>query len=70
MSIVPIGTNFTGEFYGETTCYKRVAFDHLNQVSEEWQVLHNWYYWNKDKWEPVGVGFSARRCEPYYGNGI
>lgn len=57
------GATHKGDFYGDTTYYKCASYQHLNQVSEEWQTLYKWYFWCTDKWIPVGSGFSSRRLE-------
>jgi hypothetical protein len=62
---IPAGTTHIGEFYGKINYYKRSLYDHLNQVSEEWQKREKWYYWDdtKNMWEWVGIGFSPRRLK-------
>lgn len=50
---------------GEPTYYKRSERQHLNQVSEEWQALIDWYYWDFQlmTWVNVGPGFCNRRLK-------
>jgi len=58
----PQGATHVSEFYGEAHYYKQVERQHLNQVSEEWSTLTDWFSWNTkaQKWEGVGEGFSPR----------
>ena len=62
---IPAGTTHVGEFCGKIDYYKRSPYDHLNQVSEEWEIREKWYYWDEknNKWEWVGIGFSPRRLK-------
>ena len=60
-ALTPLGATHVGEFYGTITYYKKSEYDHLNQVSEEWEARHKWYYWENEKWIWVGIGFSDRR---------
>ncbi len=62
----PPGTTHLSEFYGDAHYYKKVGRQHLNQVSEEWQTLTDWFVWNikVQQWEGVGKGFSPRRLMP------
>ena len=48
-----------GEFYEQITYYKLFITKHLNQVSEEWQGLISYEFWNNG-WQPVGPGFCPR----------
>lgn len=52
-------------FYGNPTYYRRTEFQHLNQVSEEWQTRVKWSYWdwNRREWLPAGPGFSSHRLK-------
>lgn len=59
------GSTHYADTYGERTYYRRRAVPHLNQVSEEWQNLVRWEYWEGDEWVDVGSGFSTRRLKAY-----
>lgn len=59
----PKGATHTADFYGQTHYYQRVDYQHLNQVSEEWQTLTKWNVWDQGSWVGVGKGFSARRLQ-------
>lgn len=52
-------------FYGSPQYYKKTTRQHLNQVSEEWQTMADWFLWNYGtmRWETVGSGFSSRRLK-------
>lgn len=60
----PAGTTHYASFYGDTIYYQRRTRKHLNQVSEEWQTLVSWFYWDAKQWVDVGAGFSSRRLQP------
>lgn len=64
--IQPPGATHVHWFYGSPHYYKRTTRQHLNQVSEEWQTLTVWLYWdyNTRSWEPAGSGFSSRKLKP------
>ena len=49
--MIPSGATHFHVFYGRTGFYKRVEYQHLNQVSEAWQTLVNWYWWDEGKWK-------------------
>ena len=51
--------------YGSPSYYKRVEKKHLNQVSEEWQILTHWLAWNYQtrQWAGVEAGFCSRRLK-------
>lgn len=63
--MIPLGATHTSECYGDTSYYKKSLRRHLNQVSEKWQMLTQWFYWDAAKggWCDVGPGFSTRRLE-------
>ncbi len=63
--MAPSGTTHTQDFYGATHFFRRNERQHLNQVSEEWQTLTSWDFWNGSKWISVGGGFSNRLLVPY-----
>lgn len=50
-------------FYSTATYYKRVEYQHLNQVSEEWQTRVKWWYWDINQWVDVGPGFSSHNLK-------
>ena len=60
---IPTGATHLGDFYGQRRYYQRVDFNHLNQVSEEWETLTRWNVWECEKWADVGAGFSPRRLQ-------
>jgi hypothetical protein len=60
----PEGTTHTMPFYGSTHFFKRTEYDHLNQVSEQWETLVSWSFWNGRKWVDSGPEFSDRRLTP------
>lgn len=59
----PKGTTHISTFYGRNQYFKRETYPHLNQVSEEWQTLVRWKWWDADEWRPVGDGFSDRNLK-------
>ena len=61
---IPEGTTHTSEFYGTITYYRRSTYPHLNHVSEEWETMTRYDYWENGRWVDVGAGFSARRLQP------
>ena len=61
----PPRATHVGYFCGDPTYYRKTNHFHLNQVSEEWQTLVTWDYWDYTlcRWEPVGAGFSSRHLK-------
>ncbi len=64
---VPPGATHEQKFYGDDKYYQRVEYGHLNQVSEEWQMLTRWNVWDNGKWVDVGAWFSNRNLRPIKG---
>lgn len=64
--VTPYGATHVTWSYGAPLYYKSVERQHLNQVSEEWQTLTDWFFWDPKlrQWESVGTGFSSRRLKP------
>ena len=63
--MAPSGTTHTQDFYGATHFFKRSELQRMNQVSEQWQTLVGWFFWNGRKWVDAGAGFSSRLLVPY-----
>ena len=63
--IVPFGATHVVWSYGAPCYYQRQERRHLNQVSESWQTLVSWRYWDfqTHRWEDVGEGFCSRRLK-------
>lgn len=70
--IIPIGATHVAWCYGAPCYYERQERQHLNQVSESWQTLVSWRYWDFQtrRWEAVGKGFCDRRLKPLKSRGI
>lgn len=49
--MIPDGATHYHEFYHGTYYFKLINVDHLNQVSEEWQIIANWYFWTGKNWQ-------------------
>ena len=47
---------------GGPTYYQRTSYQHMNQVSGEWQTLAKWLYWDTkcQRWIDAGPGLSTR----------
>lgn len=59
----PPGATHWAPAYGYVQYYRRSLKDHLNQVSESWQKLTCWDYWDQGIWKPVEPGFCSRHCK-------
>jgi hypothetical protein len=57
---IPSGATHYQDCYGRREFFRLVAYQHLNQVSEEWQTLGKWYFWTNSQWFPEHHGFSTR----------
>lgn len=56
---IPEGSTHYHVCWDQTNFYRLVKWDHLNQVSEEWQVRSRWDFWDGKKWVPeTGVNSS------------
>lgn len=63
--ITPHGATHVKWSYGDPHYYKLVEDPHLNQVSEEWQTLIRWFWWDfqTQRWEDFGKGFCSRNLK-------
>ena len=62
--IPPGATHFSTGYEGDPpTYYRHREMPHLNQVSEEWEIIDLWDYWDLGKWVDVGPGFCNRRLK-------
>lgn len=63
--VTPYGATHVKWSYGSPHYYKRVERQHLNQVSEEWQTLTQWFWWDFKtlRWADVGEGFCSRNIK-------
>jgi len=59
--VKPPGATHWSETYHITSYFRKSSYQHLNQVSESWQPLSQWHYWDLDQWVKVEAGFSSRR---------
>lgn len=59
MYTVPTGATHAHEFYGVTHYFKRIESQHLNTVSEEWQTIVRWDFWNGYRWVDGGAGIRT-----------
>lgn len=50
MNSPPTDATHVHHFYGHSVFYKRVEEQYLNQVTEEWQTVVRWFWWNGKEW--------------------
>jgi len=60
----PYGATHFSDFYGRNQFFKRIEYQHLNQVTDELETLVRWVWWDADEWR--GVGFSDRNLKKIY----
>ena len=60
---IPKGATHYANTYGHLTFYVKVRYPYLNKVSEEYEVITQWMYWDngRDRWATVEPGFSPHR---------
>lgn len=64
MNTVPLGATHKADFYGVTHYYRRVQYERMNHVSEEFITVVKWYWLDNEEWkDQSGTGFCPRRCE-------
>ena len=63
-------TFWAADFYDTPIYYKKVVRKHLNQVSEEWQDISDWFQLWRGEWIRVGPGFRNSGLYPIQENKI